>query len=117
MTTPVHGKTLEDDARAALRARRRSLLGRYQDVEREARQLTDEREPDWEDRASLVEAADNLTLVAESERAQLAAVTAALERLDAGTYGLCAVCGRPIDRERLRAVPEAARCGRCTNHR
>ncbi len=110
-------KTLADSARTMLRARRRSLLGRYQEVEREARQLIDEREPDWEDRASLVEAAGNLTSVADNERAQLAQVTAALERLDEGTWGLCVVCGEPIDPERLRVAPEAARCGSCTNHR
>jgi RNA polymerase-binding transcription factor DksA len=34
----------------------------------------------------------------------------ALSRIDRGTYGLCAVCGRAIEPERLRAVPEAALC-------
>jgi RNA polymerase-binding transcription factor DksA len=34
----------------------------------------------------------------------------ALERLDAGEYGRCAVCGRGIDDERLEARPEARTC-------
>ncbi|HEX8518034.1 MAG TPA: TraR/DksA C4-type zinc finger protein [Pseudonocardia sp.] len=34
----------------------------------------------------------------------------ALDRLDAGTYGRCAVCGRDIDDERLEARPEVATC-------
>jgi DnaK suppressor protein len=34
----------------------------------------------------------------------------ALDRLDAGTYGRCAVCGREIDDERLEARPEVATC-------
>jgi DnaK suppressor protein len=34
----------------------------------------------------------------------------AVERLDAGTYGRCAVCHREIDDERLEARPEAATC-------
>lgn len=37
-------------------------------------------------------------------------VQAALERLDAGTYGRCVVCGKPIDEARLEFRPEAARC-------
>ncbi len=34
----------------------------------------------------------------------------ALRRIDAGTYGVCAVCGRPIGEERLEAVPYATLC-------
>jgi RNA polymerase-binding transcription factor DksA len=34
----------------------------------------------------------------------------ALQRLDDGTYGRCAVCGREIDDERLEARPEVATC-------
>lgn len=43
----------------------------------------------------------------------LAAVDAALARLDAGTYGNCARCGRPIASERLDALPWAAHCIDC----
>jgi RNA polymerase-binding transcription factor DksA len=34
----------------------------------------------------------------------------ALERIEAGTYGRCVTCGRPIERERLELVPEASEC-------
>lgn len=40
----------------------------------------------------------------------LAEIDAALERIDDGTYGTCVVCGRPIDEERLQAVPYATLC-------
>ncbi len=40
----------------------------------------------------------------------LVEVEAALARIDDGTYGTCVVCGRPIDEERLRAVPYATLC-------
>jgi DnaK suppressor protein len=40
-------------------------------------------------------------------------VDAALARLDAGTYGACANCGKPIAPERLEAIPWAAFCIDC----
>ena len=40
----------------------------------------------------------------------LAEVNAALKRLDDGTYGKCAVCGRDIDPHRLEALPYATLC-------
>ena len=43
----------------------------------------------------------------------LAAVEAALARLDDGSYGACVRCGRPIAPERLDALPWAAHCIDC----
>jgi RNA polymerase-binding protein DksA len=40
----------------------------------------------------------------------LAAIDAALGRIEAGTYGLCERCGKPIDAERLGALPWATLC-------
>ena len=42
-----------------------------------------------------------------------AALDEALHRIDEGTYGVCVACGNRILEERLRALPEAARCNRC----
>lgn len=41
---------------------------------------------------------------------ELADVDEAYARLEAGTYGSCEVCGRPIAEERLEALPAARRC-------
>jgi len=43
----------------------------------------------------------------------LAAVDAALARLDDGTYGTCVRCARPIAPARLDALPWAAHCIDC----
>jgi RNA polymerase-binding protein DksA len=40
----------------------------------------------------------------------LAAIDAALKRIDDGTYGTCARCGKPIPGERLEAKPYASLC-------
>ncbi|MEX2580566.1 MAG: TraR/DksA C4-type zinc finger protein [Verrucomicrobiales bacterium] len=37
----------------------------------------------------------------------------ALERLDAGTYGRCEICGEDIAFERLKTAPESTRCSAC----
>ena len=49
----------------------------------------------------------------ERETARLAAVEAALARIEAGSYGECTDCGANITAARLHAQPEAARCVHC----
>jgi DnaK suppressor protein len=49
--------------------------------------------------------------------ATLARIDEALGRLDAGTYGTCADCGREIAARRLRALPFAVRCQACEEQR
>jgi DnaK suppressor protein len=63
-----------------------------------ADQATDllEREIDWS--------------LEENSEQMLAEIDAALARIDAGTYGLCERCGRPIDADRLEAIPWATLC-------
>ncbi len=40
-------------------------------------------------------------------------VEEALQRVRDGTYGICGVCGKPIDSNRLRAIPYARLCIKC----
>jgi DnaK suppressor protein len=47
----------------------------------------------------------------------VAQIDAALVRLRAGQYGLCAACGETIPLERLRAVPFATLCVPCQSER
>jgi RNA polymerase-binding transcription factor DksA len=46
-------------------------------------------------------------------RRRIGELAAALDRLDAGRYGTCDGCGRPIDDARLDLLPEATLCRRC----
>ena len=43
----------------------------------------------------------------------LAAIDAALGRIDEGTFGTCRSCGRPIAPERLQAIPWTTQCIDC----
>ena len=49
----------------------------------------------------------------EQARRRLADVDSALARRDAGDYGVCETCGRPIAPERLAARPAARTCIDC----
>ncbi len=51
------------------------------------------------------------------EAAQLEDIDAAIQRIDAGTYGLCLDCGKPIPRKRLEVLPFACRCLACVGAR
>jgi DnaK suppressor protein len=44
---------------------------------------------------------------------EIAAVKAALGRIDDGSYGLCTRCGEAVGEKRLQAFPEAALCISC----
>jgi RNA polymerase-binding transcription factor len=70
--------------------------------------------------------ADAGTNLAETDRAEaiLAAakarrllVLAAIGRLESGSYGLCADCGKPVPEGRLEVKPEADRCMACQTKR
>lgn len=62
------------------------------------------------------ERANLLTLV-RSLRDTLRDVEQALERMEAGTYGACELCGQPIAEERLEALPAAPLCMSCKRQR
>jgi RNA polymerase-binding protein DksA len=48
--------------------------------------------------------------LADNERDLLAAIDAALARIEQGAYGTCTNCGRPISTDRLEALPWASLC-------
>ena len=47
-------------------------------------------------------------------RHQLGEIDAAVARVEAGSYGICEICGQPIADGRLEARPTARRCITCT---
>ncbi|MEU9642131.1 TraR/DksA family transcriptional regulator [Streptomyces sp. NPDC048188] len=51
--------------------------------------------------------------LAATAREVLSQTERALDRLDAGTYGLCENCGNPIGKARMQAFPRATLCVEC----
>ncbi len=51
--------------------------------------------------------------LANNSRHLLAQVRRALDRIEAGTYGICESCGRSVGKARLQAFPRATLCVAC----
>jgi DnaK suppressor protein len=66
-----------------------------------------------DDQAQAITERDDEFAINEHETAELRDIEAALERLDAGTYGQCTDCGVIIAPARLNAYPTAKRCIDC----
>lgn len=46
-------------------------------------------------------------------RGEVEKIKQAISRIDSGSYGICLLCGEPIKKERLAALPYAANCINC----
>jgi RNA polymerase-binding protein DksA len=68
---------------------------------------------DFADRARQQTVVNESLGVAENEARLAKEIDAALERIDAGTYGICEGCGACIAANRLNAMPYAKLCIRC----
>lgn len=68
---------------------------------------------DQADDADAVENTERMNAINRNAQVLLEQVTGALQRLDAGTYGICANCGKQIAPRRLEALPYAVLCIDC----
>lgn len=99
--------------RQALLARKNELHSRLHRIEAD---LDQPMNSDSEERATEREHDEVLEGLGNAGLGELAAIEAALDRIEAGTFGVCAKCGEPISPERLKAVPHAALCEDCISH-
>jgi len=65
------------------------------------------------DRGSDNFARDLMIRILQDSDAELCDINVALEKIDAGTYGLCEACSKKIPKKRLRALPFARLCIEC----
>jgi len=101
-----------DDAQARVVALRRAL---GEIIEATAGANTDD-EHDPEGATIAFERAQVQALLDQAQR-RVSELDRALERLDAGSYGVCTGCGEPIADARLDARPSATTCIRCASRR
>lgn len=103
-----------EDARRALLARRREIVN-LSAMARDARSVVS-LDQQSVGRLSRMDALQGQAMAQASERqrvAELARIDAAVQRIDAGTYGDCLSCGEEIAPGRLEADPAASLCIAC----
>jgi DnaK suppressor protein len=72
---------------------------------------------DEEDQATVSLMAETSLTLLGPKRQELEAIEEALQRLENGSYGLCEVCGQPIEPRRLEIMPETPLCRGCMSQR
>jgi RNA polymerase-binding transcription factor DksA len=111
--SPFDAKFLEGQ-RELLLEERAKLLGQAENLEGEAAALMENLDPgdvQFDDESGegdslVVERERDLALSAQA-RQMIADIDAALQRIKDGSYGLSVISGRPIPKDRLRAIPWA----------
>jgi RNA polymerase-binding transcription factor DksA len=101
------------NTRALLVARGDELRERIQRLQTDLRRISAPLPRDAPDAAIVLENDEILQAVEESARGELDQIERALERIEAGSFASCEVCGAGIDPDRLAIVPYASRCAKC----
>src|SRR6185437_5858683 len=110
-TTPKAIRTRHHALEKELSTRREALLARFAEQRSEAFL---EREPDDECAEANRNLARHLILTTlDRERRTLQEIEVALQRMKAGDYGQCEICGTTIPDARLRALPWTRFCVHC----
>ncbi|UDY24989.1 TraR/DksA family transcriptional regulator [Nocardioides sp. Kera G14] len=107
---PTRDRLLAERARTVRRLA--ELTGDFREIVDASRDTNADDEHDPEGATIAFERSHVATLVAQA-RTQIEELDAALSRVDAGTYGVCERCGRPIDPARLEVRPTARTCVAC----
>lgn len=104
-------------ARTRLEGEKKRLLGELEQLQAAGRPTEERREGSpfgkrEEEATESLELERRLALE-QGVKEQLGIITNALTKMDAGTYGKCEVCGKPIEPARLEALPQARSCMVC----
>jgi DnaK suppressor protein len=109
---PMNKKDLKR-FRGLLLEKRNDLLARVRDARSSDAESSGAAAPDLGDRALSTVSRDLLYQLSAGERDVLRRIDAALDRMEAGTYGDCVHCKKKVQKGRLEAVPWARHCIEC----
>ncbi|MFA6042146.1 MAG: TraR/DksA C4-type zinc finger protein [Patescibacteria group bacterium] len=117
---PKHVPTSKAAKTSFLQQVRQRLMKEYDAVTKRLSTLMDKGKSMWEEygnkdeenAAEVSEFQDTLSMEKNLEKSK-ADLEAALQQVDAGTYGKCHTCGKAIESERLKLAPAATLCTSC----
>ena len=104
-----------EQARNQLIRRIGELTGREEAIAKHLRGEDGRRDADFGDIANFTAADEVLEGLEDAALAELTEIRHALRRMDEGTWGKCASCGKAIAPKRLAAMPHASRCVSCAS--
>jgi len=99
-----------DELREILETKKQELTARLERINANLRRGY---EADSKERAKQLEDNEVVDALGNEAREELAKISAALQRLDTGDYGICVECGLPINKGRLEVYPYADECIDC----
>lgn len=111
MPNSSHADVVADE-RATVAAQIASLEQSFEDIVDSSELVSTDDEHDPEGATIAYERAQVASLL-ESARRRLDELDAAIERIEAGTYGRCDVCGGAIAPDRLEVLPATPWCVAC----
>ncbi len=76
-----------------------------------------QRVQELEESSQSEQAQRDLAMLGEVAHRELAQLDAALQRLEAGRYGICRTCGEEIDAARVEVLPFVLDCAECAEER
>ena len=101
---------------------KQTLIGMLEELNLRLNRITDNvrhtdapLENDFEELATQNENDEVMDYLGNSARAEIGLIEQAIARIDSGRYGICEVCGEPISKERLAAVPYSNSCIKCAS--
>lgn len=90
-----------------------TIADRINKLEKDKTRSNGPLEADSSEQAQSIQNDEVVDQLDDLERAELTKIDAALQRIEAGTYGTCTECGESIGEKRLKAVPFATICMNC----
>lgn len=101
---------------------RNHLLGMLEELDDRLAKITNDvkhvdipLEKDFAELATQSENDEVVDYLGNAARIERDRVSEAIARIDKGEYGICELCGEPIKKERLEAIPYSTMCIKCAS--